>query len=133
MSSSLGQISLSHVAISCSNLEESIHFYTHILGLEVNESLGRNNGNIKLDVGAGTYLELFPFDMYQSANQGALAHFALNVSCLDSAMVYLKEKGVHILRGPFEVTDPARTTRARRILFIPGPDGEEIELVQTLI
>jgi len=133
MSLSLGQTALSHIAISCASLEKSIHFYTHILGLEVNESLGRNNGNIKLDVGAGSYLELFPFDMYQSAKQGALAHFALNVSCLDSAMAYLKEKGVHILRGPFEMTDPAQTTRARRILFIQGPDGEEIELVHSPI
>ncbi len=70
MSLSLGQTALSHIAISCASLEKSIYFYTHILGLEVNESLGRNNGNIKIALGAGTYIELFPFSIYQAPNLG---------------------------------------------------------------
>jgi len=60
MSLSLGQTALSHIAISCASLEKSIHFYTHVLGLAVNESLGRNNGNIKINVGAGTYIYFAP-------------------------------------------------------------------------
>jgi len=41
-------------------LGKFIHFYTHVLGLEVNESLGRNKENIKINVGAGTYIYFAP-------------------------------------------------------------------------
>lgn len=132
MSISLGQTSLSHVAISCTDLERSIRFYTQVLGLEVNESLGRHKGNIKIAIGAGTYIELFPFEMYQTRNQGTLVHFALNVTCLKTAMAFLESKGVPILRGPFDLRVQDEQTIARRVVFIQGPDGEEIELVQNV-
>ena len=132
MIASLGQTSLSHIAISCTDLERSIRFYTQVLGLEVNESLGLHKGNIKIAIGAGTYIELFPFEMYQARNQGTLVHFALNVTCLNTAMAFLKSKGVPILRGPFDIRGFDEQTIARRVVFIQGPDGEEIELVQNV-
>jgi len=132
MSLSLGQTALSHIAISCASLEKSIHFYTHVLGLEVNESLGRNKENIKINVGAGSYLELFPLEMYQASGQGTLVHFAITVQCLESAMAFLETKEVGVLRGPFDIKGLDGKTIARRIIFIQGPDSEEIELVQNL-
>ena len=132
MSISLGQTSLSHVAISCIDLEKSIAFYTQILGLKIDYLLGRHKGNIKIAIGAGTYIELFPFEMYQTRNQGALVHFALNVICLNAAMVFLESKDVPILRGPFDIKGQDEQTIARRVVFVQGPDGEEIELVQKI-
>ena len=74
---------LSHVALSCHSLEYSLAFYRDTLGFEVNDSLGSKNGNVKLNIGSGSYLELFPFAMYQSQKQGVLAHFAIEVDSLD--------------------------------------------------
>lgn len=125
-----GNISLSHVAISCSSLEDSISFYTETLGFKVNESLGRNRGNIKIDLGSATYLELCPFEMYKSSNQGSIAHFAINVFSLEKTIKYLSSKGVPIIRGPFEIKNPDCFRISRIVAFISGPDGEEIEIVQ---
>ena len=132
MSISLGQTSLSHVAISCIDLEKSIAFYTQILGLKIDYLLGRHKGNIKIAIGTGTYIELFPFEMYQTRNQGTLVHFALNVTCLNAAMAFLESKGVPILRGPFDIRGFDEPLIVRRVVFIQGPDGEEIELVQSV-
>lgn len=132
MSLSLGQTGLSHVAISCKNIEISIHFYCQVLGFKVNESLGRNKGNIKINVSSGSYIELFPFEMYQSSDQGALVHFALDVSSLKNAMDFLESKGVSIIRGPFDIKGLEQQVIARKIAFIQGPDGEEIELVESI-
>ena len=132
MIAELGQTSLSHVAISCTDLDKSIAFYTQVLGLEVNEYLGRHKGNVKIALGAGTYIELFPFEMYQTRNQGTLVHFALNVICLNAAMAFLESKGVPILRGPFDIRGFDEQLIVRRVAFIQGPDGEEIELVQSV-
>jgi len=70
--------------------------------------------------------------MYQARNQGALVHFALNVRCLNIAMTFLESKGVPILRGPFDIKGQDEQTIARRVVFIEGPDGEEIELVHNI-
>ena len=114
------------------SLDKSITFYIQILGLKVDYLLGRHKGNIKIALGAGTYIELFPFEMYQARNQGALVHFALNVRCLNTAMAFLESKGAPILRGPFDIRCFDEQLIVRRVVFIQGPDGEEIELVQSV-
>lgn len=126
-----GNSSLSHIAISCSSIENSIAFYTETLGFKVNESLGRNNGNIKIDIGGATYIELFPFEMYKSSGHGVIAHFAINVESIDQTTKYLASKDISILRGPFEIKSNDDHRVVRIIAFIAGPDGEEIELIQT--
>ncbi|EAQ64374.1 hypothetical protein MED121_04623 [Marinomonas sp. MED121] len=47
-------------------------------------------------------------------------------------MVFLESKGAPILRGPFDIKGQDGQTIARRVVFIQGPDGEEIELVHNI-
>ena len=120
---------LSHVALSCHSLEYSLAFYRDTLGFEVNDSLGSKNGNVKLNIGSGSYLELFPFAMYQSQKQGVLAHFAIEVDSLDDTKKFLRSKNIRIVRGPFSVSMP-NGSPISKVLFICGPDGEELEFVE---
>jgi hypothetical protein len=52
-------------------------------------------------MGRGTYKELFPFPMNKSKGRGCVAHFALTVDSVESAIELLSDKGLSVLRGPF--------------------------------
>lgn len=120
---------LSHIAISCSNIETSLAFYRDQLGFNVNDALGSVKGNVKLNIGNGTYLELFPFNVYQSSLQGTLAHFAIEVQSIDDTLAFLEEKSIPVLRGPFTLNTPSGSLISK-VVFILGPDQEEIEFVE---
>lgn len=126
----LGIKALCHIAISCQSLEKSVAFYREIFGFEQNTTLVSTGGNVKLNIGNGTYIELFPFTMYGSQGRGCIAHFALNVDNLDQAVEFLNTKGLDILRGPFDVHAKDGGRLVSKVVFYAGPDGEEIELVE---
>nr|WP_286267797.1 VOC family protein [Thalassotalea atypica] len=118
--------------MSCNSIKKSVLFYTDIFGFSVNSDLGYNKGNIKLDVGNGTYIELFPFAMYQTKGRGCIAHFALRVDNLAMAIEHMESHGLDILRGPFTVRFLESTKVINKVAFYAGPDGEEIELIESL-
>lgn len=120
---------LSHIAISCKDLDKSLAFYRDRLCFRESPSLGSVNGNIKLDIGNGTYLELFPFEMYKSQHQGVLAHFAIEVQSISDTISFLQHQDISILRGPFTVKDK-NGIKISTVIFIMGPDGEELELIE---
>jgi len=121
---------LCHIAISCFSIEESTNFYENVFGFKVDGSLGSNNGNVKLRVSEYSYIELFPFEQYNSKGRGCIAHFALSVECLDSAISHMSNKNQSILRGPFTVRCKNSQKDISKVVFYSGPDGEEIELIQ---
>lgn len=127
----LNVIELSHIAISCNSLEESVHFYKEIFGFKESSSLVSNKGNVKLVIGSNTYIELFPFTMYKSKGRGCISHFAIRVNSIDDSIRLLGEKGLEILRGPFEVKDKNNKVLIK-VVFYAGPSGEEIELLEHL-
>ncbi len=128
----LGIKELCHVAISCRSMEKSLAFYTNVFGFQINDALGSNNGNIKLDIGNRTYIELFPFSMYESYGRGCIAHFAIEVECVSTIIVHLSRNGFQPLRGPFEVKCAGSDRVIRKLVFYAGPDGEEIELIESI-
>jgi len=112
------------------SIEESTKYYENIFGFKVDESLGSNKGNVKLRISEHSYIELFPFEQYNSKGRGNIAHFALSVDCLDSAMSHMSNKNQNILRGPFTVFCKTSNKEISKVVFYSGPDGEEIELIQ---
>jgi glyoxylase I family protein len=120
---------IDHLEIIPKDIEETISFYTDVLGFKVKE---RNKMNMPalseityLTLG-DTMIELLAF---KSPAPGPEAPFvgyrmlALEVDDMDKTVEYLKTKGVAITRGPVTM---GKTKRAE----IKDPSGISIELRQ---
>lgn len=122
---------LHHVAIICSDYEQSKRFYTEVLGFRVQQEVyRRERDSWKLDLALnGTYLiELFSFPhppaRVSRPEATGLRHIAFRVENIDKAVQELQQKGV--------VTEPVRVDEytGRRFTFFSDPDGLPIELYE---
>lgn len=120
-----------HVAVICSDYEQSRRFYVEILGLEVvGEVYRRERDSYKLDLRLpdGTQIELFSFPSppkrlsYPEAC--GLRHLAFEVTDVDEA--------VHELDGRGVVVEPVRIDEhtGKRFTFFSDPDGLPLELYE---
>jgi glyoxylase I family protein len=120
-----------HVAIICSDYEESRRFYVETLGLEVvRETYRSSRASYKLDLRLpdGTQIELFSFPSppkrpsYPEAS--GLRHLAFEVADLDEAVVELEGSGVKV--------EPIRVDEftGKRFTFFADPDGLPLELYE---
>lgn len=120
---------IDHVEIIPKDIEETISFYTDVLGFKVKE---RNKMNMPalseisyLTLG-DTMIELLAFKAPAAGPDGPFVGYrmlALEVDDMDKTVEYLKGKGVAITRGPVTV---GKTKRAE----IKDPSGISIELRQ---
>jgi glyoxylase I family protein len=120
-----------HIAIICSNYENSKKFYVEILGLTVkNEVYRKERDSYKLDLEVnGQYqIELFSFPdpparpSYPEA--AGLRHLAFEVENIEEAVGELKIKGLEI-----EAIRIDRFTE-KKFTFFSDPDGLPIELYE---
>jgi methylmalonyl-CoA epimerase len=122
-----------HLAITVSNLQQSIRFYRDVLGFKVLGQLIQDDGNfiiVYLDMGNNKVLELFnftekgePITTYNDKNIG-IKHFAFRVDDVDETYRYLKAKNVEFTMGPTDAEGGVR------IAFFKDPDGILIEIIQ---
>ena len=120
-----------HIAIICSDYENSKHFYTEILGLKVIGEVFRENKNsYKLDLGVGGQyqIELFSFpDPPARPSQPeatGLRHLAFEVDHIDSAVTHMHACGVTV-----EAVRIDEFT-GKRFAFFTDPDGLPIEFYE---
>ena len=125
---------IDHVEIVTDRPQETIRFYTEVLGFKVKardrvprSGLGVPLDLVYLDLG-GTTVELLSFDGTAVAPAPAEEHLgcrmiALEVEDMGRALEYLREKGVPVVWGPM-----TRDTYARA--EIADPNGFHIELRQ---
>ncbi|MFA6984096.1 MAG: VOC family protein [Sedimentibacter sp.] len=122
-----------HLAITVSNLQQSIRFYRDVLGFKVLGQLIQDDGNfiiVYLDMGNNKVLELFnftekgePITTYNDKNIG-IKHFAFKVDDVDETYRYLKAKNVEFTMEPTDAEGGVR------IAFFKDPDGILIEIIQ---
>ncbi|WP_163194604.1 VOC family protein [Clostridium thermarum] len=120
-----------HVAIICSDYENSKHFYVDILGLNPSKETYREDRNsYKLDLTLGNeyVIELFSFPdppkrlSYPEAT--GLRHLAFQVDDITEAVAELELKGVRTeLIRIDELT-------GKKFTFFRDPDGLPIELYE---
>lgn len=122
---------LHHIAIICSNYQESKSFYTEVLGFQIDsETYRAERQSFKLDLSLnGEYLiELFSFPTppkrLTRPEATGLRHIAFGVEDLDAWVKYLNEKSVdtEAIRID-EFTD-------KRFTFLSDPDNLPIELYE---
>lgn len=119
---------LLHTRMRVSDLDQTIRFYTNVLGLEVLERKTSPRGSqlafLKVPNSEGL-IELTSFPPSGPVTvQEDLVHLAFQVESLDETIASLKAKGVKVTDGP------TQTSSGSRFIFIDAPDGYEVELIE---
>jgi glyoxylase I family protein len=120
-----------HVAVICSDYEQSRRFYVDILGLEVISEIyraERRSHKLDLRLPDGVQIDLFSFPdpprrpSYPEAC--GLRHLALEVPEIDLAVKELKTHGIAV--------EPVRIDEytGKRFTFFADPDGLPLELYE---
>ncbi|MBI3805704.1 MAG: VOC family protein [Nitrospirae bacterium] len=119
---------LLHTRLRVSDLDETIRFFTEILGLKIAERHESPRGSkLAFLVIPGGLEEIELCEFKQSGPvqvQEDLVHLAFEVDNLDMMLVYLQSKGVPVTEGPVV------SSSGSRFAFIEAPDRYEIELIE---
>jgi len=119
---------LLHTRMRVSDIDQTIHFYTDVLGLEVVERNTSPRGSHLAFLKVPNSEELIELASFPPSGpvkvQEDLVHLAFQVENLDKTIAELKTKGVAITDGP------TSSSSGSRFIFIDAPDGYEIELIE---
>ncbi len=119
---------LLHTRMRVSDMEQTIRFYTEILGLEVLERKTSPRGSQLAFLRVPNSEELIELTSFPPSGpvkvQEDLVHLAFQVESLNDAIASLNEQGVKITDGP------TQSSSGSRFIFIDAPDGYEVELIE---
>ena len=122
-----------HTMIRVNNLEESINFYTQILGMTLNKKTDYESGKFTLAfLGYGSIdthpqIELtYNWDVNSYEIGTAFGHLAIGVEDIYKTCNDVKAKGGKVVREPGEMKHGGSI-----IAFIEDPNGYKIEFIQT--
>ena len=113
---------IDHVNLQVNDLEESIRFWTDLLGFEILESIPDQNGAI-----IGT--REAKLALYEKTSPGkveisGLSHLGFHIEDFDSALADCQHRGIPILY------DGVVSWPNSRSLYIQDPNGYEVELTE---
>lgn len=119
---------LLHTRMRVSDMDETISFYTKVLGLEVLERKVSPRGSHLAFLKVSNSEELIELCSFPPSGpvtvQEDLVHLAFQVENLDDTIASLNAMGIPITDGP------TRTSSGSRFIFINAPDGYEVELIE---
>ncbi|HEX6532308.1 MAG TPA: VOC family protein [Nitrospira sp.] len=119
---------LLHTRMRVSDMDETIAFYTRVLGLEVLERKVSPRGSHLAFLRVPNSDELIELCSFPPSGpvkvQEDLVHLAFQVESLDATITALREQGIRITDGP------TATSSGSRFIFIDAPDGYEVELIE---
>lgn len=120
-----------HVAIMTHNLAALRQFYVDVLGLRVVGSIKRADINILFVSAGDTAIELVERRTAEAPRRGGDGwdHIAFEVVDLEQTVAELQQQGItfHTLPRDFPAERPHF-----RLAFCKDPDGNDVELVQTI-
>ena len=119
---------LLHTRMRVSDMDQTIAFYTNVLGLEVLERKVSPRGSHLAFLKVPNSEELIELTSFPPSGpvrvQEDLVHLAFQVESLDDTIASLNAKGVKVTDGP------TQTSSGSRFIFIDAPDGYEVELIE---
>ena len=119
-----------HTSITVKRMEESLAFYTEVLGLEFERrrTIPENHAEIAFvrDPVTGARVELTHWDGKEEFEAGEqLDHLAFEVADLDRFLLKVRTKGVRVAKEPYRLAGGSS-----RIAFILDPNDVWIELIE---
>ena len=119
---------LLHTRMRVSDMDQTIAFYTGVLGLEVLERKTSPRGSHLAFLRVPNSEELIELCSFPPSGpvkvQEDLVHLAFQVESLDDTIASLNKQGVRVTDGP------TTTSSGSRFIFIDAPDGYEVELIE---
>ena len=119
---------LLHTRMRVSDMDQTINFYTNVLGLEVLERKVSPRGSHLAFLKVPNSEELIELCSFPPSGlvtvQEDLVHLAFQVENLDDTIEQLRAKQIRITDGP------TTTSSGSRFIFIDAPDGYEVELIE---
>ena len=119
---------LLHTRMRVSDMDQTIVFYTEVLGLEVLERKVSPRGSHLAFLRVPNSDELIELCSFPPSGpvkvQEDLVHLAFQVESLDATVAALLQQGIRITDGP------TTTSSGSRFIFIDAPDGHEVELIE---
>ncbi len=113
---------LNHVHLKSPNPKQTADFYIDTLGATLVSEIGTRGYRLNLH---GLTLNLTSFVEDQTRQQVyGVEHFALDTDDMDSTLAQLTAKGAKVLENMVSGT-------GRRICFLEGPDGVQLEIIET--
>jgi len=117
-----------HTRMRVSDMEQTVAFYTKVLGLEVLERKVSPRGSHLAFLKVPNSEELIELTSFPPSGpvkvQEDLVHLAFQVESLEQTIASLHAQGIKITDGP------TKTSSGSRFIFIDAPDGYEIELIE---
>ncbi len=119
-----------HTSITVRRMEESLEFYTEVLGLEFERrrTIPENHAEIAFvrDPASGARVELTHWDGKDDFEAGEqLDHLAFEVADLDRFLLKVRAKNVRVAKEPYRLAGGSS-----RIAFILDPNDVWIELIE---
>lgn len=109
------------------NLEESVKFYTDIIGLEVVREFNAGPEVKIIFLGKGvTEIELICDGKNRDINVGNDISWGFEVESLDDALALVQINNIKVEEGPIQPTPYVR------YFFIKDPNGMKIQLVENI-
>ncbi len=120
-----------HTSITVRHMDESLQFYTEILGLEFERrrTIPENHAEIAFvrDPASGARVELTHWDGKETFEAGEqLDHLAFEVEELDRFLMRVRTKNVRVAKEPYRLSGGSA-----RIAFILDPNDVWIELIES--
>ena len=119
-----------HTSITVKDMEESLRFYTDVLGLEFERRrpIPENHAEIAFvrDPQSGARVELTYWEGKDAFDPGEqLDHLAFEVADLDDALAMARRQGARIAKEPYTLKGGSS-----RIAFLLDPNDVWIELIE---
>lgn len=113
-----------YATIAVKDMDESIKFYSEVLGFKVDGKLNPQPGlNITFLRNEGdAMIELI--ENVEEPEKRGIFMVGMEISDMDATVKELSSKGVKFSRGPIDVGE------GTKIAFLKDPNGVEIELIQ---
>jgi lactoylglutathione lyase len=128
MTTALKITKLLHTRMRVGDMDQTIAFYTEVLGLEVLERKVSPRGSHLAFLRVPNSEELIELCSFPPSGpvkvQEDLVHLAFQVESLDETIAALQQRGIRITDGP------TTTSSGSRFIFIDAPDGYEVELIE---
>lgn len=120
---------LEHVGIWTEDLDQSIQFYTELLGMRLVERVKLNDdvelAFLSFPGQESVQVELIGRDLAGMPQEGLVNHLAFTVEDIEAIVEKLRKQGIAISEEwPKTILD------GRKIAFFQGPSGEKLELFQ---